>query len=102
MSGSQLGLALIGLGILGLVGLVVKRARSGVGRVAAIPARGPLPPAAIEPLAPTEHEQIIQVLRNMDRNAADRMIDLKVFLFFLPFIWGIIWGIVYVIYSAVR
>lgn len=39
--------------------------------------------------------RILQALQTMDQNAADRMRDLKVFLFVLPFISGVFWGGLY-------
>lgn len=31
----------------------------------------------------------------MEENAAARAKDLHLFLFFLPFIWGVVWGLVW-------
>jgi hypothetical protein len=61
----------------------------------------PLPPPA--PLPPeTEHEQLIRAILILDTNAAERMSSLKIFLFWLPFIWGAIYAILYWIVLSLR
>ena len=45
-------------------------------------------------------ERLLQALQTMDKNAADRMKELKLFLFFLPLLWGVLYGVVYLIIHA--
>lgn len=47
-------------------------------------------------------ERLVRVLRTIDKNQAARFADLKLFLFFLPLIWGVISGILYAILLALR
>jgi hypothetical protein len=46
--------------------------------------------------------RLLLALQTMDQNAHDRMRELKLFLFFLPFVWGLIWGLVWIIIRAGR
>jgi hypothetical protein len=64
-------------------------------------------PIALQTLAPppsplTETEQLIEAMLLLDRNADARMSSLKVYLFFLPLIWGVISGIFWAIILALR
>lgn len=61
-------------------------------------------PAAKAPEKPpeTEHERLIRALTTIDQRAADRMYDLKWFLFWLPFAWGVIYGIIWIIILETR
>jgi hypothetical protein len=57
-------------------------------------------PAALAPApaltAPSElQDPLVRALRA-------EMSSLKVYLFFLPFIWSIIWGVLYAIYASLR
>lgn len=61
--------------------------------------KGGQPPKEKEPVGP---ERLLQALQTMDANAAERMRDLKVFLFVLPILWGLIWGVVYVAILVMR
>lgn len=70
----------------------------------AVPARVVKAPAPKAPDKPpeTEHERLIRTLSTIDQRAADRMYDLKWFLFWLPFIWGIVYGIILIIILETR
>jgi hypothetical protein len=39
--------------------------------------------------------RILKALQTIETNSQDRAKDLKLFLFFLPLIWGIVWGTLY-------
>lgn len=70
----------------------------------AVPARVVKAPAPKAPEKPpeTEHEWLIRILSAFDQRAADRMYDLKWFLFWLPLIWGVIYGIIWIIILEMR
>jgi len=42
--------------------------------------------------------RVLKALQTIDANEADRMKELKLFLFFLPFIWGVVWGVIYFVF----
>lgn len=59
----------------------------------------PPPDKGAEEVGPA---RLLKALQVMDQNAADRARDLKVFLCFLPLLWGLIWGVFYLIILALR
>lgn len=67
------------------------------GRPADGPASGTTPVREEVDLA-----RLLSALQTMDKNADERIKGLRLFLFSLPFIWGVIWGLVYLIINAYR
>jgi hypothetical protein len=52
--------------------------------------------------APAAREEVdlarlLKAVQTMDANAHDRMRELKLFLFFLPLIWGVVWGLLWLV-----
>lgn len=102
MTSQFISLVIVVVALLGFGAVILYRATHRR-EVPPTPPASPTPVrAAPVPLAETEHEQLIRALLTIDGNAAARMGDLKTFLFFLPFLWGVIWAILYVIYREVR
>ena len=46
-------------------------------------------------LEPVDLARILKALQTIEENTQQRAKDLKLFLFFLPLIWGIVWGTLY-------
>ncbi len=104
MSSQSIGLALVLLALVGFGGLILYRATHRRHVPPALPTPAPSTPSrpGANPLVETEHEQLIRAILTVDGNATARMGDLKIFLFFLPFLWAVIWAILYAIYLAIR
>lgn len=98
-SSQMLGLTLITAVLIGLVILILERKSK---RAHLSPASLPPQQQHPDPAPPTETEQLIQAILLLDRNAAARMSGLKLYLFFLPLIWGVISGILWAIILALR
>jgi hypothetical protein len=95
---------IVTIALLSLIGLIGYRWRTMPKRSAELAttrATVPVTPPA-GPEIDVATQRLVAVIQNLDRNEAMRIHDLKVFLFWLPFIWGVIWGIVWLIYLAVR
>lgn len=57
-------------------------------------------PIATEP--ETEHEQLIHAILLVDKNAENRIYRLKIFLFWLPFVWSLVSAILWWIVLSLR
>ena len=44
---------------------------------------------------PVDLARILKALQAIDENSQERAKDLKLFLFFLPLVWGVVWGTLY-------
>ena len=99
MTSQAIGFLLIA-GVLVALTIVIERRRAKHVRAPSVPPSDS--PVAPPPAALTETEELIQALLVLDRNAAARMSSLKLYLFFLPLIWGVISGILWAIILALR
>jgi hypothetical protein len=99
MNGNQLvGLALITLAFVGFI-MLIRYRRTHRAPAPATSVRDAEPPIEIPALSESDERlgRLLRTLYELDDRADHRIGSLKLYLFFLPFIWSVIWGIVYLI-----